>query len=116
MSSPSVLAPQFQSDAPVSNLDRCNRCGQPRSAHGADWSCPTARPGHAPKVLLVLGSLMALTGGIIAYNTTGYYATVGNEERSSLGLLCLLVGITVAVAAVIQIRRRAGSGGDHRRR
>ncbi len=116
MSSPTAIAPQFQTGTLVSNLDRCNWCGQPRSSHGADRTCRAARPGRVPKFVLPLGLLLALTGGILASNTTGMHATVGNAERSSLGIICLLVGITLAVAALIQIRRQASSSGSRQSR
>jgi hypothetical protein len=48
-----------------SNLDRCNRCGLQRAAHGLDWSCPTGPPAGARKRLLVVGALLAAAGAIL---------------------------------------------------
>ena len=49
----------------LSNLDRCNRCGLPRAAHGPDWSCPTGHPGGPRTFLLTVGALLAVAGGVL---------------------------------------------------
>jgi hypothetical protein len=49
----------------LSNLDRCNRCGLQRGAHGLDWSCPTGPPGGARAGLLIAGALLAVAGAIL---------------------------------------------------
>lgn len=49
----------------MSNLDRCNRCGLQRGAHGLDWSCPTAPSADARKGLLIAGALLAAAGAIL---------------------------------------------------
>lgn len=57
---------QFQHrTARLSNLDRCNRCGLQRGAHGLDWSCPTGPSGDARKGLLIAGALLAAAGAIV---------------------------------------------------
>jgi hypothetical protein len=48
-----------------SNLDRCNRCGLQRAAHGLDWSCPTGPSADARKGLLIAGALLAAAGAIL---------------------------------------------------
>ena len=58
--------PQFQHRTThLSNLDRCNRCGLQRAAHGLDWSCPTGSAGGSRTGLLVVGTLLAVAGGIL---------------------------------------------------
>jgi len=57
------IAPQFERwVGQTSNLDRCTRCGRPRSVHGPDWSCPSGRPRHAASTALTAGSLLASAG------------------------------------------------------
>lgn len=57
------FAPQFERwVGQTSNLDRCNRCGRPRSVHGPDWSCPSGRPHRAASAALIAGSLLAVAG------------------------------------------------------
>jgi hypothetical protein len=77
-----------------SNLDRCNRCGAPRSAHGPDLECPP-RPAHtAVWVLLAAGSVLTLAG-LIAQVTAPNDAAVA----------AILIGVTLLVAGVIMARR-----------
>jgi hypothetical protein len=49
----------------LSNLDRCNQCGFPRSAHGLDWNCPAGLPGGPRTFLLTVGALLAVAGGAL---------------------------------------------------
>jgi hypothetical protein len=49
----------------LSNLDRCNRCGLQRAAHGLDWSCPTGPPDGARTGLLIVGAVLAVAGAIL---------------------------------------------------
>jgi len=57
------IAPRFERWVDqTSNLDRCTRCGRPRSVHGADWSCPSGRPHRAASAALIAGSLLASAG------------------------------------------------------
>jgi drug/metabolite transporter (DMT)-like permease len=49
----------------LSNLDRCNRCGLQRAAHGIDWSCPAGPPDSARTGLLVAGVLLAVAGAVL---------------------------------------------------
>jgi hypothetical protein len=58
--------PQFQHGTThLSNLDRCNRCGLQRAAHGLDWSCPTGPPRGARTGLLIAGAVLAVAGAIL---------------------------------------------------
>jgi hypothetical protein len=54
----------------ASNLDRCTRCGRPRSVHGEDWSCPAGVPHRAAPALLVVGGVLALSGIIVRVTAT----------------------------------------------
>ena len=47
------------------NLDRCNRCGLLRAAHGADWSCPACPPGGSRTGLLIAGAVLAAAGAVL---------------------------------------------------
>jgi hypothetical protein len=66
MTSPTFTAPQFQMLAGrMSNLDRCNRCGNQRAAHGADWNCPQRLSAGSAWVVLIIGGLLTVAGGIL---------------------------------------------------
>jgi hypothetical protein len=57
------IAPRFERwVGQTSNLDRCTRCGRPRSVHGTDWSCPSGRPHRAASAALIAGSALASAG------------------------------------------------------
>jgi hypothetical protein len=84
----------------ISNLDRCNRCGAPRSAHGADWGCPT-RPGHATAaVSLILGFLLAFGSLIVQIAARAYHTTA----QTTATLAAILIGVTLLVAGTIMAR------------
>jgi hypothetical protein len=98
--------PQFQADGKPSNLDRCIWCGESRSVHGPNESCPTGKRSRGPVVSLILGSLLAVAGAIIwAISASGLEQPLGE-----LGATCLFVGITLVVAAAISFRRRSHLG------
>jgi hypothetical protein len=60
------IAPQFEGwVSQTSNLDRCTRCGRPRSVHGPDWRCPYARPHRAASAVLIAGTLLAVAGIVL---------------------------------------------------
>jgi hypothetical protein len=89
--------PQFECfTAYPSNLDRCNRCGAPRSVHGADWSCAVELPGRPHIPLFVAGGLLGLAGDAL-WITSGAASTA----LATLGVLGFLVGLTVTIAAFI---------------
>jgi hypothetical protein len=108
MSSPTIRdQPQFQTDDGPTNLDRCNWCGELRSAHGPEWSCPTSERGRTPIILLILGSLLVVAGFIIvAIAPTSPRSLTHVGVLGTLGEILLGAGITTAVAAAIVVRRR----------
>jgi hypothetical protein len=101
MMSPTDVDQQFQTfGSGVSNLDRCNRCGAPRSAHGADWTCPPAFSRGASAVPLITGSLLVLAGALLW--AAGLTDT---KAQATLLSIVILVGVTLLVAGVILARR-----------
>jgi hypothetical protein len=94
--SPADIDRQFQnSDGRISNLDHCNRCGAPRTAHGPDWTCP-ARPARVNAAVWLAFAIVLTAGGVTAevFARTQSAAAVG-----------ILVGVTFLVAAVIMVVR-----------
>ena len=94
--SPADIDRQFQnSDGRISNLDHCNRCGAPRTAHGPDWTCP-ARPARVNAAVWLALAIVLTAGGVTAevFARTQSAAAVG-----------ILVGVTFLVAAVIMVVR-----------
>jgi hypothetical protein len=77
------------------NLDLCNRCGAPRTAHGPDWTCPT-RPARVNAAVWLALAIVLTAGGVTAevFARTQSAAAVG-----------ILVGVTFLVAAVIMVVR-----------
>jgi hypothetical protein len=101
----SMISSQFETDTrQISSLDRCNLCGRPRSAHGADWSCsPAGSPrGTLVVTALVVAGLLALAGiGLLAV-TSATGTTLG-----SLGAAGVLAGLVVIVCgAAVSLRRQ----------
>jgi hypothetical protein len=96
--------PQFQiAIRRLSNLDRCNRCGAARSAHGMDWACPQAvSVSHARLVLLVVvAGLLALVGvAVLALTSTT------ETNPGSLGASGCLAALTVLVCSAAFVGRR----------
>jgi hypothetical protein len=98
---------QFQS-APgspgaMSNLDRCNWCGSPRSVHGINWSCPSGpllRGRHYLAYIVACGVLALLGVGVLT--ATSQTAT----SLGTLGAAGLLAGLTLLVCAAAAGRRR----------
>jgi hypothetical protein len=87
------VAPRFQRwIGQASNLDRCTRCGRPRSVHGGDWSCPEGVPHRAPPALLIAGGVLAVSGIIVRVT-----ATLVNHQIPA----CLfLAGVVLLVAGL----------------
>ena len=83
----------------ISNLDHCNRCGAPRSAHGPDWTCPGPPAPGAAMVPLKLGGLLTL-GGLVLEMTSANPATA----KSTATLLAILIGITLFIVGAIMAR------------
>ena len=87
------VAPQFHRwVGQVSNLDRCTRCGRPRSVHGPDSSCPAGIPQRAAFAALIVGS--ALAAGAIALRLTS--ALVSHQLAAGL----FLAGVILAMAGL----------------
>jgi hypothetical protein len=96
--------PQFQTAIrQPSNLDRCNRCGVPRSAHGIDWACPRAFSMSNARlaVLVVSAGLLALVGVLVLTLTSTTQTNVG-----TLGAASCLTGLTFLVCSAIFAGRR----------
>ena len=97
-------SPRFRPATPLpSNLDRCTRCGAPRSAHDADWSCPSAaRPGRGTLTLFVAAAgVIAVLGGAL-----WALASAANINLSSFAAFVFLAGLTLLVAGVTVAGRR----------
>jgi hypothetical protein len=85
--SPTTAAPRFRTwVGQASNLDRCSRCGDLRSDHGPDWSCPAALSHRASAVLLITGvvltaAALCLHAGVgqadIFVQTAAFFGGVG---------------------------------------
>ena len=74
----------------TSNLDRCTRCGRPRSVHGADWSCPSGRPHRAAPAALIAGSLLAVAGVALRLAS----ATASHQVPAALFLAGVILAMT----------------------
>jgi hypothetical protein len=98
---------QFQS-APgspggMSNLDRCNWCGSPRSVHGINWSCPSSslmRGRHA--LAYVIGCGVAVLLGVGVLTATSQTAT----SLGTLGAAGVLAALTLLVCTAAAAGRR----------
>ena len=87
------IAPRFQRwVGQTSNLDRCSRCGRPRSVHGADWSCPSGRPHRAASAAVIAGTLLAVTGIVLRLAS----AAGGHQVPADL----FLAGVILALAGL----------------
>jgi hypothetical protein len=86
-------APQFQRwVGQASNLDRCWRCGDLRSDHGPDWSCPAAVSHRTSTVLLIVGVLLTATALVL-------HAVVGGADFF-VQTAAFLVGVNMFVAGL----------------
>jgi hypothetical protein len=92
------IGPQFQaspgSPGQLSNLDRCNWCGMPRSSHGVNWSCPAGDTSRGKRfALFVCGA------GALALIGVGLLASTSQTASSagSLGAAVLLSGLVLLV-------------------
>jgi hypothetical protein len=101
------IGPQFATPpgAPgrLSNWDRCNWCGMPRSSHGINWSCPSAsttRSTHFAAFVGVAG-LLAVIGIGLLMATSQTRSTLG-----SLGAAVLLSGLVVLICTGTIVSRR----------
>jgi MYXO-CTERM domain-containing protein len=102
--SPVIADQKFETTAGrISNLDRCNLCGSPRSAHGIDWSCSSDRSDGGKRFILFIGfaALLALAGIALL--------TVSSQTSMTAGTLAAtacLTGITLLVCGLSISGRR----------
>jgi len=95
--------PQFQTAIrQPSNLDRCNRCSSPRSAHGIDWACPRPVSVRSSRLVLlvVVAGLLALGGVAVLTVTSTTETSPGTLAASS----CLTAFTLLACAAAFASR------------
>jgi hypothetical protein len=99
--------PQFQaapgSPARVSNLDRCNWCGMPRSSHGMNWSCPSAETSRGTRFVtfVIVAGVLALIGIGLLVATSQTSSSLG-----TLGAAVLLSGLVLLVCTGTIVCRR----------
>ena len=92
---------QFQHcTARLSNLDRCNRCGLYRSAHGPDWSCPAGPASDARIFLLIAGALLAAAGAVL-WGLSGSAPSALN----TLAAFAFPGGLVLIVSALVRTGR-----------
>ena len=85
------IAPRFERWVDqTSNLDRCVRCGRPRSVHGTDWSCPSRRPHRAAPAALIAGGLLASAG--VALRLAA--AMVSHQVAATMFLAGMVLAVT----------------------
>jgi hypothetical protein len=101
------IGPQFAtppgSPTRLSNWDRCNWCGMPRSSHGINWSCPSAnttRSTHFALFVGVAGALAVIGIGLLAV-TSQTRSTLG-----SVGAAVLLAGLVTLICTGTIVSRR----------
>ena len=98
--SPADIDRQFQTlDGQLSNLDHCNRCGAPRTAHGPDWICPT-RPARVNAAVWLALAIVLTAGGV-----TAQVFARSNQAMQNAAAAGILAGVTLLVAAVIMVVR-----------
>ena len=101
------IGPQFQgspgSPGQLSNLDRCNWCGMPRSSHGMNWSCPAGDSSRGTRfaVFVSVAGALALIGiGLLAVTSRTA------SSAGSLGAAVLLSGLVLLVCTGTITSRR----------
>ena len=98
--SPADIDRQFRTrDGQLSNLDHCNRCGAPRTAHGPDWACPT-RPARGYAAVWLALAIVLTAGGV-----TAQVFARSNQAMQGAAAIGILVGVTWLVAAVMMVVR-----------
>jgi hypothetical protein len=109
MASPTIFEQRhFHIAGERSNLDRCDSCGELRSAHGQDWGCPTRSTlGRGPEVALILGSLLTVAGLIMMMTTPSI--SLVHQQTSALDVILLFGGLLTAVMSATVISRRAAA-------
>jgi hypothetical protein len=90
------VAPQFERwVGQTSNLDRCTRCGRPRSVHGTDWSCPAATPPRTAFAVLLAGSALAVAGLALRLSS----AVASHQVPAGI----FLAGVVLALAGLAML-------------
>lgn len=103
--SPMIADQQFRTESrQLSNLDPCNRCGRPRSAHGIDWTCSPGTPASNARFVLVVvaAGLLALAGVTVLTLTSTTDMTLG-----TLGASGCLAGLTLLVCCAAIAGKRS---------
>ncbi len=99
--SPVIADQKFETTAGhISNLDRCNLCGSPRSAHGVNWNCGPDSSDGGKRFVLVLGlaALLALAGIALLTVSSQTSMTAGTLVATACltGITLLAFGLSVA--------------------
>jgi hypothetical protein len=98
--SPVDIDRQFRTlDGRLSNLDHCNRCGAPRTAHGPDWTCPT-RPGRLNAAVWLALAIALTAGGVITQ-----VSARTNQAMQNAAAAGILAGVVLLIAAVTMVVR-----------
>ena len=95
-------APRFHTwVGQLSNLDRCERCHMPRSAHGADWSCPQELPREMAAIPLVVGVNLVIASIIVR-------VLAGSIPQTQAMLIgdAFVLGVILIVAGLVGVGRR----------
>jgi hypothetical protein len=97
---PADIDRQFRTlDGRLSNLDHCNRCGAPRTAHGPDWTCP-ARPARVNAAVWLTLAIVLTAGGVIAQ-----VVARANQAMQNAAAAGILAGVALLIAAVLMVVR-----------
>jgi hypothetical protein len=102
--SPVITGAQFRTSVEnSSNLDRCNRCGAPRSAHDIDRTCPSSISHGRKWFALFVGlvGLLTLAGIALLTVSSNTSMTIG-----TLGASGFLAGLTLLVCGLVLAGRR----------
>ena len=82
-----------------SNVDRCERCHLPRSAHGPDWTCPARPSRRVAAGLAILGAALTVTG-IVLRVLAGSSVQPGRAmlmaDATLLGVLLVIAGFSLS--------------------
>ncbi len=101
------IGPQFQrspgSPGQLSNLDRCNWCGMPRSSHGMNWTCPAGDASRGTRFVTFV-----CVAGVLALMGIGLLAATSQTSSSvgSVGAAVLLSGLVLLICTGTIIGRR----------
>ncbi len=98
--SPTEAVPRFERwVGQDSNLDRCTRCGRPRSVHGDDWSCPSLLPHRTGTAALITGGAGAVLGIVLRLTS----AFADRQIAASV----FLAGVVLLIAGLSMLGRDA---------